>query len=463
MNLDYSPAEKARRRAVRRSVFAAGLCAISLAALTMREGTASRQDLQALPIESDENAAVFPSDDQANPAAVIVEESLQPSLAEGERANFQASEWIAVTVKSGQAISTIIEEHGMLKYEWMELMALGKEVSRLKSLRAGDKLLLKKNAEGELDELQYEIDDTRTLHVQRVDGKLDAYVLAAEIERRPAQTAAIITSSLFADGVEAGLSNGLIMDMAEIFGYDIDFALDLREGDRFSVIYEELYKNGNKLRDGNILAAEFVNQGRTYRALRHTGQNGRTAYYTPEGQAVRKAFFRTPLDFARITSRFNLKRRHPILNIIRAHKGVDYAAATGTPIKATGDGKVAFIGVKGGYGNVVILQHGSRYTTLYAHMSKYRKGLRVGASVSRGQVIGYVGRSGLATAPHLHYEFRVNGTHVNPVKATQARAEGLPAGQIAAWREQNAALVAQLDQLSATQVAQLAKPATVKR
>ena len=449
MNLDYSPAEKASRRAVRRSVFAATLCVISLAALTAREGTASRSSLQALPV--DEAVASFP----AEVDALLAEAGAASSATESLQTSAQATEWVTVTVQPGQTISTIIEQHGMLKYDWMELMALGKPVARLKNLRTGEKILIRKNAEAKLEELQYEVDETHTLQVQRVDDKLEALLLAAEIERRPAQTAGVITSSLFADGTKAGLSNQLIMDMAEIFGYDIDFALDLREGDRFAVIYEELYKNGEKLRDGKILAAEFVNQGRSHRALRHVAKGGQSAYYTPDGQSLRRAFFRTPLDFARISSNFNLRRRHPILNIIRAHKGVDYAAKTGTPIKATGDAKVAYVGVKGGYGNVIILQHGSRYTTLYGHLSKFRSGLRVGSKVSRGQIIGYVGRSGLATAPHLHYEFRINGVHVNPIKATTARANGLSKSEIAKWREQTGPILAQLELLSETQVAQL--------
>lgn len=445
MNLDYSRAEKAHRRSVRRSVFAASLCAISLAALVGREVTASRQTPQTLPV--DEVVSAFPADaDSAQQGDLDLQ-----AATDGGNPIAAENQWINITVEPGQAISTLIEDQGMLKYEWMDLMALGKDVASLKSLRAGEKLMMRKNAENKLEELQYEVDETHTLHVQRTDDKLEAFIVAAEMEHRPAQATGVISSSLFADGSKAGLSDQLIMDMAEIFGYDIDFALDLRQGDRFSVVYDELYKNGEKLRDGKILAAEFVNQGRKYRAMRYTGSKGQIGYYTPEGLSMRKAFFRTPLDVIRISSSFNLKRRHPILNIIRAHKGVDYAAATGTPVKATGDARVAFAGVKGGYGNVIILQHGKRYTTLYGHLSRFRPGLRVGSSVSRGQIIGYVGHSGLATAPHLHYEFRVDGQHVNPVTATIARADSLSKAEIAQWRNTTTGLVAQLDAMNPTQ------------
>lgn len=455
MNLDYSSAklaDDAHRRSVRRSVLAAALCAVSIASLASRQTTASRPSANSLPV--DEITTAFPASAPLE-AQSAHDESIQAATVDPQPVVPQASEWITLTVRPGQTISTLIEEQGMQKHAWMELMALGKEASKLRALRAGEKILLRKNAEDKLEELLYEIDEARTLHVQRAEDQLEAYILAAEIEHRTAQTAGVIDSSLFADGRKAGLSNQLVMDLAEIFGYDIDFALDLRSGDRFAVIHEELYKNGEKLRDGKILAAEFTNQGRSYRAMRHVGKNGQVAYYTPTGQALRKAFFRTPLDFVRITSNFNLKRRHPILNIIRAHKGVDYAAQTGTPIKATGDAQVAFIGVKGGYGKVVILQHGSQYTTLYGHLSRFRSGLRVGSKVNRGQVIGYVGRSGLATAAHLHYEFRINGVHVNPVKTTMARASGLAKSELALWRQSNSALIAQLDSLTTNQVAQL--------
>lgn len=455
MTSEYSSAELLHRRSVRRSMFAAMLCAVSFSALMAREGSASRQPPApiTLPIDevADEVSGALSALSGAD--ALQADVGMQQAAAEPIEAMPQASEWITAQVKPGETISTLIESQGMLKYEWMELMALGKSVARLRSLRAGDKLLLRKDAEGKLAELEFEVDATHTLHVQRTDDQLEAYTLAAELERRTVQTSGVIQSSLFADGAKAGLSSQMIMDLAEIFGYDIDFALDLRDGDRFAVVYEALYKNGTKLRDGKILAAEFVNQGQAYRAMRHVEPSGQVAYYSPTGQALRKVFFRTPLDVVRVSSGFNLARRHPILNIIRAHKGVDYAAVTGTPVKATSDASVAFAGVKGGYGNVIILQHGDRYTTLYGHLSRFRAGLRVGMRVNRGQVIGFVGHSGLATAAHLHYEFRINGVHVNPMSATVPRAIGLPKSEVAKWRGQNAQVLAQLDTLSSSRVA----------
>ena len=212
------------------------------------------------------------------------------------------------------------------------------------------------------------------------------------------------------------MSNNVIMELATIFGWDVDFALDIRQGDNFSLIYQEKYLQGKKVGDGDILVARFENHGNTYTAVRYEDKKGYSQYFTPKGLSMRKAFLRTPVDFTRISSRFNLSRKHPILHKIRAHKGVDYAASRGTPIKAAGDGKVIFSGRKGGYGRVLILQHGTRYTTLYAHLKAFRKGIRVGKRVKQGQVVAYVGSSGLASGPHLHYEFRVNGSHRDPLK-----------------------------------------------
>jgi murein DD-endopeptidase MepM/ murein hydrolase activator NlpD len=335
----------------------------------------------------------------------------------------------------------------------MSILDLGPDARQLRRIKAGDDLEIRKSGD-DLLELRYELDDMRTLHVQRVEDRFEANTLTAELERHSRSISGTIDSSLFIAGQKAGLPVRMVMELAELFRYDIDFALDLRDGDRFTVVMEELYKDGVKLRDGDMLAAEFVNQGKVYRAVRYKDREGRSAFYTPDGQSLRKAFFRTPLDVVRISSHFNLRRRHPILNTIRAHKGVDYAASAGTPIKATGDGRVAFMGNKGGYGRVVILQHGQSYETLYAHMSRFRAGMRAGAKVKQGQIIGYVGSSGLATAPHLHYEFRVNGIHKNPVNIVMPRANPIPRQQLAAFQSQIAPLIAQMESSRTPKVAQ---------
>ena len=271
-------------------------------------------------------------------------------------------------------------------------------------------------------------------------------------DRRRAFAQGQIDSSLFLAGQAAGLPDKTIMEMAEIFGWDVDFALDIRRGDQFFIIYEELYKNDGKVRNGSILAAEFTNQGRSIRAVRYTDNNGRSHYYSPEGDSMRKAFLRTPVEFSRISSRFG-KRKHPVLSTVRNHNGVDYAARTGTPIKVTGDGRIEFAGHKGGYGKAVVVRHGGVYTTLYAHMSNLAKGIKNGKSVRQGQIIGYVGSSGLATGPHLHYEFRVRGVHRNPLKVELPKAASIAAEYLQDFQDQTRELALQLDSLASTQVA----------
>lgn len=449
MRIDYSPAELAPRRSVKRSVLIASLCVVLLAAVATREGIAKRQSVVAEATLPSDIAATLNANDETTFA-----QSVQTALADALPAP-EPSDWVTVEVQRGQSLSQIFEAQGLGFSESIAVTKLNAESARLKHLRAGDKLQLRKTPENRLAELRFEFDGSNTLHVRRdAEDRLEAVTTAIEFERRRTQAMGIIENSLFLDGQRAGLSNRLLMQMAEMFGYDIDFALDLRLGDRFAVVYEELYRNDEKLRDGDIVAAEFVNRGRSFRAVRFIDEAGNAAYYTPEGDSIRKAFLRTPVDFARISSRFNPNRRHPILNTIRAHKGVDYAAGSGTPIRATADGKVEFLGVKGGYGRVVILKHGSQYTTLYAHMSRYRSGLRTGSSVRQGQVIGYVGASGLATAPHLHYEFRVNGVHKDPVTVPLPRANPLPQSVVARWKVESAPVLAQLDAMAEQQLAQ---------
>jgi murein DD-endopeptidase MepM/ murein hydrolase activator NlpD len=253
--------------------------------------------------------------------------------------------------------------------------------------------------------------------------------------------------------MKAGLSDPVIMRLAGIFAWDIDFALDIRRDDWFAVVFEEVWQDGRKVRDGDILAAEFGNQGRSYRALRFADDEGRTDYFTPEGRSLRKAFLRAPVDFTRVSSNFNPNRLHPILKVRRPHQGVDYAANQGTPIRAAGDGKVTFAGSRNGYGNAVILQHGGNITTLYAHMSRIASEARVGRRVRQGQVIGYVGKTGLATAPHLHYEYRINGVNRNPRTVPLPEAEPVPETMRARFAADVAPLVAELDALAPTRLA----------
>lgn len=360
--------------------------------------------------------------------------------------------WTEFKVRRGDSLSAIfsrMEMHSQLA----PILALGPVVDPLRRLRPGETLRIRKTEAG-LQGLEYDPDETRRLRIWREGEEgYRAELVERPLERRIQRATAVIHSSLFQAGLDAGLSENLIMGLAEIFGWDIDFALDIRRGDRFTLIYEGLYRDGERLRDGRILAAEFVNQGRAFQAVLYTDPTGKTDYYSPDGRSMRKAFLRAPVDFRRISSRFTTERYHPVLGVKRPHRGVDYAAAVGTPIKAAGDGKVVFRGTKGGYGKTVIIQHGATYSTLYAHMSRFARGVGVGTRVRQGQIIGYVGQTGLATGPHLHYEFRVNGVHRNPLTVKLPTAEPLDPAYMADFQAVAQPLLAQLEVYKRTMLA----------
>ncbi len=288
----------------------------------------------------------------------------------------------------------------------------------------------------------------RVHKIIKIGNKLSLVAAPSPTEQLPQRylTAQGIIRSSFAEAAkEIGLPESLPEQLASIFAWDIDFATKLRRGDQFTVVYER-DRTGTPL----ILAAEFVNQNRILTAVRYIDEFGNSNYYTPEGRAMRKAFLSTPVEFARISSHFDINRRHPVLNRIRAHKGVDYAARTGTPVKTTGDGVIAFLGRKGGYGQVIIVQHGERYETLYAHLSRFRRDLQPGDLVKQGEIIGYVGQTGLATGPHLHYEFRIDGQHRNPELIEDSRhAMTLNPQYLADFKQRAHPLLAQLYQTKA--------------
>ena len=285
--------------------------------------------------------------------------------------------------------------------------------AHLDSLRPGESLHFVYQ-DTQLNGFERRLNDDETLKVVRDSDGLKAQVLQNPLEGRTRTVRGVIDSSLFEAVTGAGAHDQTAVNLADIFGWDIDFVLDIQPGDSFVVTYRELYQNGVYAKDGPVLAAAFVNQGRHYAAVRYVDPDGSAHYYTPDGKSMRKAFLRAPVDFTRVSSRFNSARMHPILNLIRAHKGVDYAAPVGTPVRAAGDGRIAYAGPMGGYGNVVEIEHTRSIMTVYGHLSRFAKGTRVGAHVTQGSVIAYVGMSGLATGPHLHYEYRVNGVFKNP-------------------------------------------------
>ena len=407
-----------------------------------------------LPLPMPEQVALVDTASFEPPAAG---QALQGSTAapagELDEAGKSPAQWSTITVQPGDSLAKLFDERGLPAADWLAVSRLPKHGKTLTRLRPGDQLHLRRDRQGNLKSLKYPLGRERTLVVTRTDDGFTASVTSHPLERRIRHAQATIDSSLFLAGQRAGLSERMIMELAQIFAWDIDFVLDIRQGDSFTVLYQELYRDGEHIGDGPIIAAQFNNQGRTIKAIRYRAAGSKAEYYTPDGRNMRKAFLRTPVDFTRISSRFNPGRRHPVLNKIRAHRGVDYAAPTGTSVKAAGDGKVVFRGRKGGYGNVIIIEHAGRYSTLYAHLSGFSRNVRVGSRVHQGQTIGFVGMSGLATGPHLHYEFRVNGAHKDPLKVKLPTAEPLPKQHRQDFDRHAAPLLAQLDTLSRTLLA----------
>jgi len=352
-------------------------------------------------------------------------------------------ERLTLTIRSGDSLDRLFKRHGLSRTDLANIMTLDTARKHLRLIKPGDEIVVQA-ADNRVLQLDRQISLSEILSIRRDDDTFAARIVEHELEAQPVLATGAIDSSLFLAAAEAGVSDRVIMNLVGIFAWDIDFVLDIRAGDAFTVVYEEFWQDGKRVAEGDILAAEFVNRGERYRAVRFQDPTGRVDYYTPDGRSVRKAFVRAPLSFSRISSNFNPNRRHPKLNTIRAHKGVDYAAPTGTPIKAAGNGKIVHRGRKGGYGNTVIIQHGGNITTLYAHLSRFSKA-RIGSRVKQGDIIGYVGATGLATGPHLHYEYRRNGVHLNPRTVKLPDAEPIDAVYMTAFKEAAGPLLQQLD------------------
>lgn len=328
----------------------------------------------------------------------------------------EASPWRSLTVRSGESLARIFQREGISARALAALMASGTLAKRLADLRPGDQLELREE-NGTLLGFRFRPSRLETLTFSRDSADASRFEAAQELRsptvtERTAQV--VIEDALFLAAQKANLDDRLALTLAEIFQWDIDFVLDIRKGDRFELLYEEQSLDGDVIGTGAILAARFVNRGEIFEAVRYEDPAGNSSYYTPEGRSLRKAFLRAPVQFTRISSNFNLRRKHPLWNTARPHRGIDYAAPTGTPVVAAGDGKVVKATRNAPSGNYVVLQHGERYQTKYLHLSRFAKGLKAGQRVKQGQVIGYVGSTGWATGPHLHYEFLVRGAHQNP-------------------------------------------------
>jgi len=329
-------------------------------------------------------------------------------------------------IRPGDTIASVVRRLGIDDSEAEGFLRTDAVARLLQSkLRAGQLISAQFDEQGELHALQYAVPGSdRALNIARTGNDLKTQETGLPLETRTQSRAGTIRSSLFAAADEIDLPDAIAIQLAEIFGGEIDFHTDLRRGDRFVVIYESLTHNGREVKTGRVLAAEFVNAGTTYQALWFNDQAGSEGYFTAEGRSLKKAFLRSPLEFSRVSSGFSM-RLHPIHGDWRAHKGVDYAAPIGTSVRATAAGYVEFVGQQRGYGNFIVLRHHDRYSTAYGHLNSFVSGIRQGSRVSQGDVIGYVGRTGWATGPHLHYEFRIADVHQDPLSVALPIAQPL--------------------------------------
>ena len=326
-----------------------------------------------------------------------------------------------VVIKRGDTFYSILVGFGVSP-TLINTIAKDKDLKEFIKLRINDEMYISKS---ENNLLVKRFDEDFYIDVLTItDGKYDFDKKRDNLERIVQFREFNITESLYASGKKAQVPNSVLGDLIYIFGWDIDYAYDIRNGDEVKILYEDIYSNGRLVSHGDILAAEFTNKGKELFVIRFT-QRGRKDYYTTDSSNIRKAFLRTPIEFARISSHYNPNRKHPILNTIKAHKGTDYAARTGTAVKVTGDGVIKEAKFSNSYGNYIDVMHYNKYMTRYAHLNGFAKGIRKGAKVEQGQTIGYVGSTGLATGPHLHYEFHINGKHTDPVKVEPPNAQSI--------------------------------------
>jgi murein DD-endopeptidase MepM/ murein hydrolase activator NlpD len=319
-----------------------------------------------------------------------------------------------IYVEKNNTLIELLDEAG-LSNKYIRALIKAKGSEKLANLKTGDKLEVEINRDQIPKNIFLSSDGLNGINASFNNGLFSIYKLSRQPDVLERFASVEIEDSLYQSALEADIPDSVIMDLVYIFGWDIDFIFDIRPGDSFDLLYEEYFLKGNKVKNGDIKAARFKRGKKVYTAVRYFLENNQKEFFSIRGKNVEKAFLRSPVEFSYISSKYNLKRKHPILNKIKAHTGVDYAAPTGTPVRTTGDGTISFRGNNGGYGKLIEIKHSEDYSTRYAHLSRYKKDLKVGDKVSQGEIIGYVGRTGRATGPHLHYEFRVNGMHTNPL------------------------------------------------
>lgn len=383
-------------------------------------------------------------------------EQVVESLPPPELAAVPAGEphfWREEIIRRGDTLANVLARLQVSESAVHSYLRQSKDAKPLFQLAPGRSIQALTAESGALLALRYRTGSGKELLVTRNGDAYSARTQPVDPEQRLVMKSATVTGSLFSAMDDADVPDAVADQLLKIFSGDIDFHKDMRRGDRFAVVYEAHYLNGALVRTGRLLAAEFVSRGKSYQAVWFEGEPGKGAYFTPEGKSVRKSYLRTPIEFSRISSGFSEARLHPVLQTMRAHKGVDYAAPMGTRVLASSDGTVEFVGQQSGYGNVVIIEHRDNVSTLYAHLAGYEAGLQKGQRVEQGEVIGYVGMTGLATGPHLHYEFRVNGEHQDPLDGSIPQGLPLTPQLRAAFEEKAQPLAERLALLRVTNLA----------
>ena len=368
-------------------------------------------------------------------------------------AHLQSQPWITTKVRKGDSLSQIFNRNNLGASDACRLTQLEAAKSLLK-IKPGQEIKIKKGQTGKLALLQYPLNTFDTLTVQPIDDKFVVEITKREPEIRLNNAKATIQQNLLGAAKKSKISLNTMYNFIALFGWQVDFTMDLRAGDQFSIIYEELYIDNEKVGNGEIIAAELVVSGKILQAIRHEDEDRFTNYYAPDGGGIKGTFLRTPLKFGHVTSNFSNNRLHPIKKVWRAHKGVDYGTSRGTPVLTTGDGRIRLAGRNGGYGKTIVIQHGGKYETVYAHLSGYAKGMGSGVRVKQGEIIGYVGSTGLATGPHLHYEFRIDGVHKNPMTVELPKSNPIPEKYRSQFQQTAGIWVAELEYLNRISLAQ---------
>ena len=407
-------------------------------------------------------ATSFNSDDTVPNTITVSPLANHPAIAAiRQKAEFpEGAAEETVTVKSGDTLSKLLNDRGVKIDQMPQLLTDEVVKKHLSRLSIGQKFQVVRLANGDFHSLAAKVGNDNRITIRRSDNGFATASIDLPVEKERVVTSGTIDHSLYAAAEQADLKQSTIMELSDIFQWELDFARDIRKGDQFSLVYDRLYREGKYIGDGDILAAEFIRGGKHYQAFRYTDPNGNTGYYTEDGRSKRRTFLRHPVDVVRITSRFDKNRVHPVLHKIRAHNGVDYGSPTGTPIRATADGTVRFAGSKSSYGKTVILNHGTDIRTLYAHMSRISNKVANGKRVKQGDVIGYVGATGRVTGAHLHYEFQKNGKHVDPLKVEFPAAAPLQADLRDELRALSIDLLAQMRSVIPAQDEQVAKAPT---